>query len=478
MGESDKREAVVKAKAQQFGGIFFTASMDCGVSIEIPYDTAIFRLNARSINACVAMQMCQRVRTLRDKKIIFVCDNRVKDWDRYPGYDISAITENETEGALFIDVSSKKRLQQELIHKSDQTYYWKNKVGQLHRATRRLPPPSITHEETKRALLMPNMINESIKSNNDTPDTLRRLLDRAEHVRSAVEQNYGDDFELVDLLVEVTCSELNQSRNLLSDIIRIITLQKAAIEHRYEYFKESITPHKDAAKQHRVDLKFNQVEELFKAPDLHIDKLREIAQTRVKTHEQHLALQKAHALHTFGRAEDELNSLVLPNHCKDKAFLDVSNQVAFRRLCAMKNPKYENFSDYIQKQLTDSQQDFNVNLQEHNAALELGLCNLLTTFGFDGPFDPRSVNMNEHKIKILNEKVADINLLKKGKRSTPNNAIMAAIKILRDEWHIFPKQSKNRGKQYYLKKTKTAALWPEPTWNAHTRYCGFCESLR
>ena len=483
LGESEKREAVTKAKTQQFDGIFFTASMDCGVSIELPYDMVICRLNARSINACVAMQMCQRVRTLRDKKITFVCDNRVKDWNRYPGYDITSVAEAAPEGAIFIDVSSKKRLQQELIHLTDQTYYWTNRVGQLHRVTRRVPPPAITREETKRALLMPNMINEGMKSYNDTPETLRRLLDRAEHVRSAVEQAYGDDFELVDLLVEVTCAELNQSRNLLTDIIRIITLQKATIEHRYEDFKDGATPNKDAAKQHRADLQVDELEAIFESRDLHIDELRAISQTRTKTHEESLSLRKAYALYTFGEETSEPDdesggALVLPIDRKHKAFMDVGNQVAFRRLCAMKNPQFETFNDYIEKQLVDSKQDFDPNLQEHNSALELGLCNLLTAFGFDGPFDTRAVDVTEHVRKLLTHKVADINVLKKGKRFMPSNGVMAAIKILRDEWHIFPKQSKTQRGKYCLEKTKTATLWPDPSWGAYTRYIDFCHAIR
>ena len=113
--------------------------------------------------------LAKRVRTLRDKKITFVCDNRVKDWNRYPGYDITSVAEAAPEGALFIDVSSKTRLQQELIHKTDQTYYWTNRVGQLHRVTRRVLPPTITSEETKRALLMPNMINEGRKVTTTRP---------------------------------------------------------------------------------------------------------------------------------------------------------------------------------------------------------------------------------------------------------------------------------------------------------------------
>ena len=330
---------------------------------------------------------------------------------------------------------------------------------------------------------MPNMINEGMKSYNDTPETLRRLLDRAEHVRSAVEQAYGDDFELVDLLVEVTCAELNQSRNLLTDIIRIITLQKATIEHRYEDFKDGATPNKDAAKQHRADLQVDELEAIFESRDLHIDELRAISQTRTKTHEESLSLRKAYALYTFGEETSEPDdesggALVLPIDRKHKAFMDVGNQVAFRRLCAMKNPQFETFNDYIEKQLVDSKQDFDPNLQEHNSALELGLCNLLTAFGFDGPFDTRAVDVTEHVRKLLTHKVADINVLKKGKRFMPSNGVMAAIKILRDEWHIFPKQSKTQRGKYCLEKTKTATLWPDPSWGAYTRYIDFCHAIR
>ena len=60
----------------------------------------------------------------------------------------------------------------------------------------------------------------------------------------------------------------------------------------------------------------------------------------------------------------------------------------------------------------------------------------------------------------------------------PSNGVMAAIKILRDEWHIFPKQSKTQRGKYCLDKTKTAALWPDPSWGAYTRYIDFCHAIR
>ena len=82
MPEEAKRAAVEGAKTEILDAIFFTASMGCGVSIDIEgYDVAVFRLNERSINADVAMQMCQRVHKLPSNKLIFVCNGRVKDWE-------------------------------------------------------------------------------------------------------------------------------------------------------------------------------------------------------------------------------------------------------------------------------------------------------------------------------------------------------------------------------------------------------------
>ena len=73
MNEEAKRDAVRRVKTEIFDAVFFTAPMDCGVSIDIEgYGLVVFRLNERSINADVAMQMCQRVRKLPTNKIILM----------------------------------------------------------------------------------------------------------------------------------------------------------------------------------------------------------------------------------------------------------------------------------------------------------------------------------------------------------------------------------------------------------------------
>ena len=101
MHEEAKRAAVERAKTEVFDAIFLTASMDCGVSIGIEgYDIVVFRLNERSINADVAMQMCQRVRSLPSNRIVFVCNGRVKDWEYWPGYISERVDNAPTGGRL------------------------------------------------------------------------------------------------------------------------------------------------------------------------------------------------------------------------------------------------------------------------------------------------------------------------------------------------------------------------------------------
>ena len=95
MSEKAKYDAVALAQTMIFGAILFTASMDCGVSIEIlGYDLVIGRLGSRSVGADLTMQISQRVRHLKEGKIVFVCDALVKDWGRYPCYNHNIALKN------------------------------------------------------------------------------------------------------------------------------------------------------------------------------------------------------------------------------------------------------------------------------------------------------------------------------------------------------------------------------------------------
>ena len=80
MSEKAKYDAVALAQTTIFDALLFTASMDCGVSIEVlGYDLVICRLSSRSVDADVTMQMSQRARHLQEGKIVFVCDALVQD---------------------------------------------------------------------------------------------------------------------------------------------------------------------------------------------------------------------------------------------------------------------------------------------------------------------------------------------------------------------------------------------------------------
>ena len=130
MHEDAKRVALERVKTEIFDAIFFTASMDCGVSIDIEgYDIVVFRLNERSINADVVMQMCQRVRKLSSNKIIFVCNGRVKDWERWSGYTSEQVDTAPID-ACVLEAATKAKVERQLLALNGPEYY--------HRSRRRL----------------------------------------------------------------------------------------------------------------------------------------------------------------------------------------------------------------------------------------------------------------------------------------------------------------------------------------------------
>ena len=159
MNEEAQREAVVRVKTEIFDAIFYTASMDCGVSIDIEgIDIVVFRLNERSINADVVMQMCQRVRNLSTNKIVFVCDGRVKDWDYWPGYICEKIEVDEDSpesqsscltarglrpSGTLLEAATKVEAERQLLSLDGPEYYYRSRRG-LWRYKRRVIPHSAT----------------------------------------------------------------------------------------------------------------------------------------------------------------------------------------------------------------------------------------------------------------------------------------------------------------------------------------------
>ena len=83
MADEEKSEVLTNVKQTAYDFFVYTASMDCGVSIDVTgYDRVVMCLGNRSIDAEVAMQMAARVRSTTDDTIVILCDTRVKDWNR------------------------------------------------------------------------------------------------------------------------------------------------------------------------------------------------------------------------------------------------------------------------------------------------------------------------------------------------------------------------------------------------------------
>ena len=308
MNEEAKREAVGRVKTEIFDAIFYTSTMDCGVSIDIEgIDIVVFRLNERSINADVAMQMCQRVRKLSTNKIIFVCDGRVKDWDYWPGYICEKIEVEPDEdlesqiSCTLLEAATKAEAERQLLSLNGPEYYYRSRRG-LWRFKRRVIPYSATLDEAEQVLKCPNHINELIRKDGySRPDELSRLLVDTDTVRAVVNEQYGDYIGLVELKIEVLHRSMNQHRNLVKELTHIINMQGAHLENTFTVLEGDKKTEQQIAKRREEEQRRKGNEILF-AEVIDASRVKEINDMPLQmvTDADRLAKQRAYVIATFG----------------------------------------------------------------------------------------------------------------------------------------------------------------------------------
>ena len=176
MADEEKSEVLTNVKQTAYDFFVYTASMDCGVSIDVTgYDRVVMCLGNRSIDAEVAMQMAARVRSTADDTIVILCDTRVKDWNRWPGYREKKITE-ESERTQMLEkgyivikedgINSVAKVKKYLMQTKARClfYLWYSDHAKAWFSFRRiLPPREYSFEEAKGMLLNPEKIKEAIK---------------------------------------------------------------------------------------------------------------------------------------------------------------------------------------------------------------------------------------------------------------------------------------------------------------------------
>ncbi len=219
LSDDERKRRVQLAEREGFDAILFTSSMDCGVSIELQrrvvntiglkehaYDLVIFRLNVRSINANQVMQMILRVRNLNDKKIIFICDRLVKDWDHLPGYDYELLKEDDSpvktlppgcspiiEG--YNNLTEVRRATYLPNRITADVFYWKSpRKKTWYRWSKRVPKPEITKNEMTRYIIRPAAIEEVLSVDGYVPQSLRALVKDADRpvLQMAIQSTYAE----------------------------------------------------------------------------------------------------------------------------------------------------------------------------------------------------------------------------------------------------------------------------------------------
>jgi hypothetical protein len=192
--DAEKKANLILAESKIYDGLLFTASIDCGVSIDIlGYALVFFRYNSRSIDADVVMQMCHRVRHLSEGLIVLSCDARVKDWERYPGYNHTRI---ETKKLPAFDrrnslvIKGAKNITEALTVLLKHTtqvqtaHFYSKKAKWWIKFTKRDAPREVTLEETENILLYPPCINELFKDDSHIiKQSINDLLDECELIK-------------------------------------------------------------------------------------------------------------------------------------------------------------------------------------------------------------------------------------------------------------------------------------------------------
>jgi len=482
MNEEAKRDAVGRVKTEIFDAIFYTSTMDCGVSIDIEgIDIVVFRLNDRSINADVAMQMCQRVRKLSTNKIVFVCNGRVKNWDYWPGY-ISEKVEAEPDDLQeleLLEAATKVEAERQLLSLDGPEYYYRSRRGLLWRYKKRVIPRSVTLDEAEQVLKCPNRINELIRTDGySRPDELSRLLIDTDMVRTVVNEQYGDYIGLVELKVEVLHRAMNQHRDLVKELTHIINMQGAHLENTFT----ALEGEKDTEQQiteRREEEQRRKVNEVLFAEVIDASRVKEINDMppRMVTDADHLAKQRAYVIATFG---DILPSRDLDTDVEDfahPALMDIRWQRKFRELCEITT--FADFSDYVNDSLVGD--PFDLDRDRHEAAERLGMYNILQAFGFTSPFDSATVEVTDDTKTKLADAISALSRIKTGKQTRPIDPIKSAQKLLSDQWLVRPKQLAKRGADK-CKYTLTAkaivnkfGMWPTP--EHLVRYKAFADTL-
>jgi hypothetical protein len=481
--DADKKANLRLAENEIFDGLLYTASMDCGVSIDIEgYDLVCFRLNNRSTDADVVMQMCQRVRKLNENLVILSCDSRVKDWDFCPGYNHTPHTKTlsnfEKRNSMIIkdakNITETKAILMKIKTKIDVAFYYSQPKKMWYKFTRREAPYEITWKETRKKLTNPAAINELHKDEDYSWDTtLNQMMDDCRLMRVTMETTYDKFKGVVNLIVTTVHRQLNQYRNLLPEIIRIATLQQATLENTFEILEEdeevSMTK---TAEEIKGEIETDESSAIMNARVLTMTELQILRNKNSTEHtkeDQHM-LNRAYTLATFG---DDIFNNIGGDH---RAITNIKNQVKFRDLCSMDEPD----NGYLKNLYGNNDKTFEyyIDAGRHRPAELRGVFEMMNWLGFTSITDGSTITVDDEIRAGLEWAVLGYKRLMKTGRCDRVDAdsLRSAISTIRQQWSYKPIQvgrKGEKGNQYKIGPCGDAVHWGTPTWGQYTSYHEF-----
>ena len=466
---------------EEFDLVLHTASVDCGVSINHEgYDLVMFVLGARSIDPEAALQMCHRVRNLKEKKIVFLCDARVKDWERWPGYKhentkSKELTEFAKRNYKVIEASSIADVNRQLLRDEcteDVVYYQSNKTKTWYRFEQRVPPMEETLEETETNLLRTANYHAYISQadrvhGEHRTKTIGELIHDCDVIKCTVKYEDPENMGLVRLIIYTLNERMNQPRNFLTNLRRMIERSGCTnITNTFTIYDDG-----DVDNISKKDVEKERARAVLEAEDAPMELLQEIQIKRNKKEcevsaKETTSLNKAFVVATFGN--DVISTAQEDDYV---SIADVNKQKMFREQCRMQEPENGYMTQLLKTLPPMERMEDAIDTKSHKSNIQQALVEILYAYGYTLPLDyTKRIEFTPEKEKLLRKAVEAYNRLRPGKLvQSVKDPRKAASAILRQQLGVWPSQV-GHSEVLQLKRHDYANVWGLPTWE---RYCSY-----
>ncbi len=452
MTETERKRAIERINRRQpYRLVLFSPTINAGTSIDTEYDLTIMVLSDRSILASTVIQMTGRGRNLKENKVMFLCNARVKDWENYPGYEFESLP-NATyaDGDVSQDIrglTSQDQVRSSLLGKPVGLRLYKSLRYGWFRVKPRSKPDKFDIEATIKKVLTPPAIEAKRKGDHFNPAaSITQIMSEIDIQGIKKVQEHPELLEhdgLIHVILLNKQDEYNRSIDMVENLQGYIKRQGAKYTHKVGLLKElketGGTETTKEVKALTTEAKVEAAQKVFEddhKPDKNAFQEIKKKKDEVRLNpggegldaEEENIYKHGMALATCG--EEWIDTIKESSNEKEKAkmmvkLVDPNKQQIFRTACKLKETladrgKSETYLRTIMstkanpgKRLTDLVD------KDHQLALRKSCLQIILCMGFDGPFDeePQTID-DEKKVHLIQNFNALRDVLgdKKGKK--------------------------------------------------------------